>query len=93
MTTHAPPTGGLEARRSFLPQLGPKGALVYKLVTATQSTPLWLANLAVRIMPRSATPGELLAAHRERAEIDGWLITTKGSTNDYRQQGLSRAPH
>ena len=30
--------------------------------------------------------------HRERAAIDGWLITTTGSTNDYREQRFSRTP-
>jgi hypothetical protein len=35
VTTHAPPIGGLEARRRFSARLGPKSALVYKLVTTT----------------------------------------------------------
>ena len=32
---HRPPLGGLEARRPFPARLGPKGNLVYKLVTTT----------------------------------------------------------
>ena len=36
MKTHAPPIGGLEARRPFTTRLGPKGALAYKLVTTTE---------------------------------------------------------
>jgi hypothetical protein len=35
LTAEAPPLGGLEARRPFPVRLGPKGNLVYKLVTTT----------------------------------------------------------
>ena len=35
MTTHAPLIGELQARRPFPARLGPKGTLVYKLVTTT----------------------------------------------------------
>ena len=35
MTTHAPLIGELQARRPFPARLGPKGSLVYKLITTT----------------------------------------------------------
>jgi hypothetical protein len=35
LTAEAPPLGGLEARRPFPARLGPKGNLLYKLVTTT----------------------------------------------------------
>ena len=91
VTTHAPPIGGLEARRPFPARLGPKGALVYKLVTTTdhkmigmglgsavlealvgkETPPLRLVHWAVRIMPGSGTPSELLAAAAiDAASID-----------------------
>src|ERR1700742_3134121 len=35
LTAEAPPLGGLEARRPFLARVGPKGNLIYKLVTTT----------------------------------------------------------
>ena len=35
MTTEAPPSAELEARRPFPERLGPKGNLIYKLVTTT----------------------------------------------------------
>ena len=35
MTAEAPPLGGLEARRPFPARLGPKGNLIYKLITTT----------------------------------------------------------
>ncbi len=35
MTAEAPPTIGLQARRPFPPRLGPKGSLIYKVITTT----------------------------------------------------------
>ncbi|HWF70771.1 MAG TPA: cbb3-type cytochrome c oxidase subunit I, partial [Mycobacterium sp.] len=35
MTTEAPPLGELEASRPYPPRTGPKGTLVYRLVTTT----------------------------------------------------------
>ena len=35
MTAEAPPLGGLEARRPFPARLGPKGNLIYKVITTT----------------------------------------------------------
>lgn len=35
MIAEAPQLGGLEARRPFPARLGPKGSLIYKLVTTT----------------------------------------------------------
>jgi cytochrome c oxidase subunit 1 len=35
LTTHAPLIGELQTRRPFPARLGPKGALLYKLVTTT----------------------------------------------------------
>ena len=41
---------------------GGLGSAVLETLAAVESTPLWLAHLAVRVMPRSGTPTELLAA-------------------------------
>ncbi|AGC63196.1 cytochrome C oxidase polypeptide I CtaD_3 [Mycobacterium liflandii 128FXT] len=35
MTTEAPPAHDLEARRPFPPRMGPKGSLIYKIITTT----------------------------------------------------------
>ena len=35
MVAEAPPVGELEARRPFPARLGPKGSLIYKLITTT----------------------------------------------------------
>ncbi|MGB8391134.1 MAG: cytochrome ubiquinol oxidase subunit I, partial [Mycobacterium sp.] len=35
MTAEAPPVSGLEAHRPFPPRLGPKGNLIYKVISTT----------------------------------------------------------
>ncbi|MGH3581404.1 MAG: hypothetical protein ACRDUB_07440, partial [Mycobacterium sp.] len=35
MVAEAPPIGELEARRPFPQRMGPKGSLIYKLITTT----------------------------------------------------------
>jgi hypothetical protein len=52
LTTHAPLFGELQARRHFQAE-----AIVGK-----DAPPLWLVRLAVRLMPGSIAPSELLAA-------------------------------
>jgi Transketolase, C-terminal domain len=52
---------------------GGLGSAVLEALAAVESTPLRLAHLAVRVMPRSGTPTELLAA----AAIDAAPKTAK----------------
>ncbi|HYX98297.1 MAG TPA: cytochrome ubiquinol oxidase subunit I, partial [Mycobacterium sp.] len=35
MSTSAPPLGGLRAQRPFPARIGPKGTLIYRLITTT----------------------------------------------------------
>ena len=62
MTTHAPPIGGLEAQRPFTTWLGPKGALVYKLVIAEDHHPeKGLGSAVLEVLVGKETPRLRLA--------------------------------
>jgi hypothetical protein len=75
---------------------GGLGSAVLEALAAVESTPLRLAHLAVRVMPRSGTPTELLAPQSTRQVSNGPLLTPAGRQQRtipwLRRAGLDAAP-
>jgi hypothetical protein len=71
VTTEAPPTPGLEARRRLPARLGPKGTLVCKLVTTTDHKVIAIMYLVASFM-RGMTAADASSCGRLAQVPDGF---------------------